>query len=66
MFSGSLLGRILAQGDNGDYTHFSCFDLETVKGLITSAGFAIIETKIEIQVEGGIEIPYHWLLARKP
>jgi cyclopropane fatty-acyl-phospholipid synthase-like methyltransferase len=45
---------------------FSCFDLETVKGLITSAGFEIIETKIEIQVEGGIEIPYHWLLARKP
>ena len=44
---------------------FSCFDPETVKRLVKGAGFEILETAVEEQVEGGSEIPYLWLLARK-
>jgi cyclopropane fatty-acyl-phospholipid synthase-like methyltransferase len=45
--------------------YFSCFDPETVKRLVNEAGFEIVETTIENQVEQGNEIPYLWLLARK-
>ncbi len=45
--------------------YFSCFDTETVKRLVNEAGFEIVETEIESQVEQGNEIPYLWLLARK-
>jgi ubiquinone/menaquinone biosynthesis C-methylase UbiE len=44
---------------------FSCFDPETMRHLIEEAGFEIVETAIETQVEQGNEIPYLWVLARK-
>jgi ubiquinone/menaquinone biosynthesis C-methylase UbiE len=43
--------------------YFSCFDPETVEQLVNKAGFEIIETGIETQVEQGTVIPYLWLLA---
>ncbi len=46
--------------------YFSCFDPETVKQLVCRAGFEIVETAIETQVEQSTEIPYLWVLARKP
>ena len=45
---------------------FSCFDPETVKQLVSESGFEILETAVEEQMEGNNEIPYLWLLARKP
>ena len=45
--------------------YFSCFDPQTVKRLVNQAGFEIVETEIESQIEQGAEIPYLWLLARK-
>lgn len=45
---------------------FSCFDPETMKRLVEGAGFEILETAIEAQVEQNHDVPYHWLLARKP
>lgn len=45
--------------------YFSCFDPETVKRLVAEAGFEILETEIESQVEQGHAIPYLWLLARE-
>jgi len=45
--------------------YFSGFDPDTVKQLVNAAGFEIVETEIESQVEQGNEIPYLWLLARK-
>jgi hypothetical protein len=44
----------------------SCFEPEKMKQLVSEAGFKILETAIEIQIEQEIEIPYLWLLARKP
>lgn len=41
----------------------SCFDPETLKRLVDEAGFELLETAIETQVEGGHEVPYLWLLA---
>ena len=45
--------------------YFSCFDPETVKQLVCGAGFEIVETAVETQVEQGTEIPFQWVLARK-
>ncbi len=45
--------------------YFSCFDPETVKQIVAKAGFEIIVTRIETQVEQSTEIPYLWVLARK-
>jgi hypothetical protein len=45
--------------------YFSCFDPDTLKRLVHEAGFEIVETAIESQVEHGHEVPYLWLLARK-
>ncbi|MCP5095353.1 MAG: hypothetical protein GY943_07370, partial [Chloroflexi bacterium] len=44
---------------------FSSYDPETVKKLIVAAGFEIVETTVEIQVESETEIPYLWMLAKK-
>jgi hypothetical protein len=44
----------------------SCFNPEMMKQLVINEGFAILETAIETQMEGKTEIPYHWILARKP
>lgn len=46
--------------------YFSCFAPETLKQMVRDTGFEIVETAIETQIEGGNEIPYLWLLARKP
>ena len=43
----------------------SCFDPETLKRLVDEAGFELLETAIETQIEGGHEVPYLWLLARR-
>jgi cyclopropane fatty-acyl-phospholipid synthase-like methyltransferase len=45
---------------------FSCFGPETMVEMIQETDFEIVETAIEPQVEQGIEIPYHWVLGRKP
>ena len=43
----------------------SCYDPDTMVRLVEEAGFALLETAIEEQVEEGKEIPYLWLLAAK-
>lgn len=43
----------------------SCYKPETMKQLVTQAGFDLLETAIETQVERKTEIPYLWILARK-
>jgi len=44
----------------------SSFKPEVMKQLVIGEGFELLETAIETQVEGKVEIPYHWILARKP
>ena len=44
---------------------FSCFDPETMKQMINEAGFELLESAIEIQVEQGRDVPFLWLIARK-
>ena len=69
-------GLLLISMEAGDYKglfgeflgvpmYMSCFDPETTKQLVNRAGFDLLETAIETQVEQGRAIPYHWLLARK-
>jgi hypothetical protein len=43
----------------------SCYDPDTMMRLVGEAGFALLETAIEVQVEQGHGILYLWLLARK-
>ena len=43
----------------------SCFDPETMKQMVAGAGFELLETAIETQVEQGNDVPYLWLLGRK-
>jgi ubiquinone/menaquinone biosynthesis C-methylase UbiE len=43
----------------------SCFEPETTKRLVAEAGFELLETAVETQVEGSHKVPYLWLLARK-
>jgi ubiquinone/menaquinone biosynthesis C-methylase UbiE len=69
-------GLLLVSLEAGDYDDvvgewlgapmfISCFDPETTKRLVEEAGFELLETAVEAQVEAGREIPYLWLLARK-
>jgi ubiquinone/menaquinone biosynthesis C-methylase UbiE len=44
---------------------FSCFDPETMVQMIRVAGFEILETAVETQIEQGTEIPFFWVLARR-
>jgi len=44
----------------------SCYSPEIMRQLITSEGFELLETAIETQREGKVEVPYHWIIARKP
>ena len=44
---------------------FSCFDPQTTKRLVNEAGFELLETAIETQVEQSHDVPFLWLLARK-
>jgi ubiquinone/menaquinone biosynthesis C-methylase UbiE len=43
----------------------SCFDPETMKRLVIEAGFELLETAIETQMEQSHDVPYLWLLACK-
>ncbi|MEM8533649.1 MAG: class I SAM-dependent methyltransferase [Chloroflexota bacterium] len=43
----------------------SCYDPETMKQMVIDADFAIIQSDIEIQIEGGTAVPYLWILGRK-
>lgn len=46
--------------------HFSMFDADTTRRLVLDAGFTIERTAVENQIEGQVEIPYTWILARRP
>lgn len=46
--------------------HFSMFDADTTRRLVLDAGFTIERTAVEDQIEGQVEIPYTWILARRP
>jgi hypothetical protein len=56
----SLVGEWL-----GIHMFFSCFDPKTVVQMIEVAGFEIVETAAETQLEQGTGIPYLWVPARK-
>ncbi len=70
-------GYLLLSLEAGDYDDvhgewlgvpmfISSFPPEKMKELVAEAGFALVETAIETQMERDIEIPYLWVLARKP
>lgn len=44
---------------------FSCYDPDTTVQMVVDAGFEVLESAIETQVEQGTEIPFLWVLARK-
>lgn len=44
--------------------HFSMFDAEGTRRLVVDAGFVIVRTAVETQIEGDTEIPYTWVLAQ--
>jgi ubiquinone/menaquinone biosynthesis C-methylase UbiE len=43
----------------------SCFEPEVMQRLVTEAGFAVLESEIETQLEQDHEVPYLWVLAQK-
>jgi len=43
----------------------SCFDSDTMQRMVVGAGFELVETAIESQVEQAHDVPYLWLLACK-
>jgi cyclopropane fatty-acyl-phospholipid synthase-like methyltransferase len=43
---------------------FSQYDAETTLGLLGEAGFEVLESAIEDQLEGDREVTYLWILAR--
>ena len=45
---------------------FSHFDPATSEQLVRAAGFEIVSAEQEAQLEGEREVPYLWILARKP
>ncbi len=44
---------------------FSVFDAETMRGMVRDAGFELVETAVESQLEQNREIPYLWVVARR-
>ena len=70
---GGLLLFSYEVGDMNDVTgewlgvpmFFSSFDPETMKGLVQEAGFEVLETDIESQLEQNSEVPYLWILAQR-
>ena len=44
---------------------FRSFEPQTMTGLVRKAGFEVLETDIERQLEQDREVPYLWILARK-
>jgi len=70
-------GRLLVAVEDGDLDDavgrwlgvpmfFSHFDAETTTRLAREAGFDVLSAEVETQREGGVDVPYLWLLARKP
>jgi ubiquinone/menaquinone biosynthesis C-methylase UbiE len=69
-------GFLLIAIEAGDFDDFmgewpgvpmfiSCFDPETMKQMVKEAGFELLETAIETQVEQRNDVPYLWLFGRK-
>jgi len=70
-------GYLLISMEAGDYDDvlgqwlgvpmfISCFNPKLTKQLVIHEGFEVLETAIETQMEAKSEVPYHWILARKP
>jgi ubiquinone/menaquinone biosynthesis C-methylase UbiE len=45
---------------------FSAYDPETMVQMVVETGYQRLESAIEIQVEGSHEVPFLWILGRKP
>jgi SAM-dependent methyltransferase len=45
---------------------FSCFDADVALRMLEAIGFAILRQEAVVQVEGDEEVPFRWILARKP
>lgn len=69
-------GLLLISMEAGDYDDvigewlgvpmfISCYDPDTMKRMVNEAGFELLETAIETQLEGGNDIPYLWVLGQK-
>ena len=43
----------------------SCYEPETMKQIFTEAGFEMIKTATETQLENEVEIPFLWIFGRK-
>ena len=46
--------------------YFSMFGADATRQLVRDSGFDIEHTDLETQTEGDTDIPYTWILARKP
>jgi SAM-dependent methyltransferase len=49
----------------GQPMFFSHFDAVATTSLVEAAGFEVLSSEVEAQVEEGTQIPYLWLLARR-
>jgi ubiquinone/menaquinone biosynthesis C-methylase UbiE len=49
----------------GQSMFFSHFDAATTTSLVEAAGFQVLSSEVETQLEDGTPIPYLWLLARR-
>jgi ubiquinone/menaquinone biosynthesis C-methylase UbiE len=69
-------GLLLISMEAGDYDDvmgewlgvpmfISCYDPDTMKQMVNEAGFELLETAIETQLEGGNDIPFLWMLGQK-
>ena len=69
-------GYILISLEAGDYDDemgewlgvpmfFSCYDPETMRQIVIDAGFTLIESEIETQIENGDVIPFLWIFGQK-
>ena len=43
----------------------SCYEPETMRQMVNRAGFELLETEIETQIERDIEVPFLWIFGRK-
>lgn len=70
---GGLLLFSCEAGDMNDVTgqwlgvpmFISVFDPKTMRRVVQNAGFELVETEIESQLEQGREVPYLWVLAKR-
>jgi len=69
-------GLLLISMEAGDYDDImgewlgvpmfiSCYDPDTMKQMVNEAGFELLETAVETQLEGSNDIPYLWVLGQK-